>query len=371
MTMVTLRTTAPRPTERVKGERVRQSPEGIPTVSVIVLCYNYAHFLPQAVESVLTQRGVEVEVIVVDDASTDDSADVARTLAARDSRVRLVSNPQNLGMVGTFNNGLATATGEFLVRLDADDLLTPGSLARAAALFEAFPEVGLVYGHPVHFETPAPPAHRDRASSWEVLAGSEWVELRCRRGVNCVTSPEVLMRASVVDRVGGQRALGHTPDMELWMRIARDSDVGWIGGADQAFHREHPDSMSATGLDVMTDLHERLEAFEILLNDGIGDAAENARMLELARTALADEAVARTASAYARGRGGSAETEAYLEFARELGVDLDTLPHSRALRVALKAGPSRARFSPFLLASAASYRLAREAGRLQWRARGL
>lgn len=231
--------------------------------------------------------------------------------------------------------------------------------------------MGIVYGHPVHFETPTPPRHRDRATSWEVLDGCDWVELRCRRGVNCVTSPEVVMRSSVVERVGGQRPLGHTPDLEMWMRIARESAVGWVGGADQAFHREHADSMSATGLDVMTDLNERAEAFEILLTDGRGDIAENARMLALARAALADEALARTVSAYAKGRGGTDETDGYLGFAESMAVDVKTLPHGAAALKAVRLGPVRARFSPALITNAATRKLAGQWSRLEWRSRGL
>ena len=371
MNTIDLDTAAPRPIERVRGVRLLQRPIATPTVSVVIPCYNYAHYLPQAVASALDQQDVQVQVIVVDDKSTDDSAAVADRLAAADPRVHALRNAQNLGMVGTFNNGLAAATGEYLVRLDADDLLTPGSLARATAFAEEYPEVGLVYGHPVHFETPEPPAHRDRTTFWDILDGRGWVELRCRRGVNCITSPEVLMRSSVVREVGGQRALGHTPDMEMWMRIARATAVGWIGGADQAFHREHPDSMSATGLDVLTDLHERRDAFEVLLTDDLGDPDWNKRMLSIARAALADEAVARTIAAYVRGRGGSAETDAYLDFARSLGIELDDLPHGEALRTALRLGPHRARRSPALVLSAAKYRLSRESGGRQWRTRGL
>lgn len=371
MSTIDLGTRAPRPLQRIRGDAVAQRPEGTPTVAVVIPCYNYAHYLPQAVHSALSQRDVEVQVIVVDDASTDDSVAVAEALAAADPRVTAIRNTTNLGMVGTFNNGLARARAEFLVRLDADDLLTPGSLARATALAQAFPETGLIYGHPVHFETDEPPAHRDRATFWDILDGPGWVELRCRRGVNCVTSPEVLMRSSVVEEVGGQRDLGHTPDMEMWMRIARASAVGWVGGADQAFHREHPDSMSATGLDVITDLYERWDAFAVLLTDDLGDPGWNARMLRLARVALADEAVARTVSAYVRGRGETDETRSYLEFADSLGIELGALPHGPALRTALRLGPHRARRSPVLTLAAARYRLVSETGGHQRRTRGL
>lgn len=365
MTRTTLRVL-----DQVRGAAVDQRPARPPTVTVVIPCHDYERYLPAAVGSALSQGGVAVDVVIVDDASTDGSAEAARALAAADARVAVLVNDRNRGPVETFNRGLAAATGEYLVRLDADDLLTPGSLARAAALAERYPGVGLVYGHPLHFSTPEPPRHRDRATSWTVVSGLSWLELRCELGVNCITSPEVLMRTSVVAAVGGQRALAHTHDMELWLRIARESDVGWIGGSDQAWHREHAGSLSA-GLDRMADFRERARAFELLFTDGRGERERDRRMLGLARSSLADDALARVATAYARGRGGGAETDAYLEFARGLGVDLDALPHSGVAHAAQRLGPARARCSPRVVAGAAIYRATTEWRRLRWRSTGL
>src|SRR5215210_1888787 len=101
-----------------------------PRVSVVIPLYNYGRFLGECVQSALDQDGVDVDVLVIDDASTDDSLSVATAIAAGDSRVRVVCNERNLGMVGTMNEGLWAAGGEYLVKLDADDLLTPGALAR-------------------------------------------------------------------------------------------------------------------------------------------------------------------------------------------------------------------------------------------------
>ncbi|WP_250280018.1 glycosyltransferase, partial [Frankia sp. Cppng1_Ct_nod] len=105
-----------------------------------------------SVGSALDQPGVATDVVIVDDASDDDSASVAVSLAAADSRVGVLTRRANGGPVAAFNDGLAKAQGEYLVRLDADDLLTPGSLARSLALLEANPWVGMAYGRPLHFD---------------------------------------------------------------------------------------------------------------------------------------------------------------------------------------------------------------------------
>ena len=96
-----------------------------PKVSVIIPCYNYGRFLPEAVKSALSQERVETEVIIVDDASTDDSGAVAERFARSDPRVTVIRHERNAGHIVAFNDGYAMATGELLARLDADDLLTP------------------------------------------------------------------------------------------------------------------------------------------------------------------------------------------------------------------------------------------------------
>jgi hypothetical protein len=355
---------------RIPGTDVVR-PGPLPRVTVVVPCFNYARYLPVAVGSALDQEGVAVDVVVVDDASTDDSLAVARGLAAADPRVTVVAHERNAGPVATFNDGLEQVTGDYLVRLDADDVLTPGSLARAVALAETFPQVGMVYGHPVHFSGDDLPPARTRVRSWTVWSGDSWLAFRCREGVNCITSPEVLMRTSVVRQVGGQRDLAHTHDMEMWMRLARQADVGWLDGPDQAWHREHAGSRSAVDVDVLTDLAERAEAYTTLFTDGLGLPRTDAALLDVARHALAEEAVARVCQAYAAGWGGNATTDAYLAFARSQVGDLDGLPSARRLHASLRAGPRWARFVPQLLLPAVLHRLRAELRTRLWRWTGL
>jgi glycosyltransferase involved in cell wall biosynthesis len=271
---------------RITPERV-QEPK---SVSVVVPCYNYARYLRQAVFSALDQRGVEVTVIIVDDASTDESLNVARAIAASEPRVTVIANSENAGPVRTFNRGLAAATGEFLVRLDADDMLTPGSLERSVALLQAFPSLGLVYGHPLHFAD-SPPAAREHATRWQVWRGKDWLFTRCVTGTNVITSPEVVMRKSVVDRVGGQRDLAHTHDMEMWFRIAAHSDIGYVAGADQAWHREHAASLSNKAEDPEVILREIADAFDVLFGNWSADDADPAPFRAASRQGVATQAI--------------------------------------------------------------------------------
>ena len=319
-------------------------------VSVVIPCYNYGSHLPAAVGSVLCQEGVDVEVIVVDDASTDDSVQVAEALASRDRRVRLLRHDQNQGPVATFNDGLAAATGEFLVRLDADDVLTPGSLARSAAVCRQFPGVGLVYGRPIHFDRDPPPMRRP-SPSCTVWSGRKWLEDRCSTGVNVITSPEAFLRMSVVLRVGGQRQLAHTHDMEMWMRVASVSDVAYIRGADQAWHREHPGSLSLQADDELglTILRERRAAFDVLFAEPVPDAAVDSQLATLARRTLAVEALGRAAYEYDRGRAPARDVAPLVGFALETDPTVRSTSEWRALDARTMAGERWATNRPWLL----------------------
>jgi len=106
--------------------------------SVVVPSYNASQTIEATVGSVLTQEFDDFEVVISDDGSTDDTLLLARTLAARDSRVRVVTD-ENAGCAVARNRGFASARGEFCVMLDSDDLLEPTYLSAMSALIDAHP----------------------------------------------------------------------------------------------------------------------------------------------------------------------------------------------------------------------------------------
>jgi hypothetical protein len=321
----------------------------VPKVSVIIPCYNHGHFLCDSIGSALSQEGVEPEVIVVDDASTDDSAGVAQRFADADPRVLVIRHSRNTHHVIAFNDGYTAATGEFIVRLDADDMLTPGSLARSVALFDAFPSVGLAYGRPRHFATKIPPTPRvGPPRSWTIWSGAEWVAERCRRGCNVITTPEAVIRASVMKQIGPlSLRLRFAQDMEMWLRTAAVSDVGRVDGPDQALHRDHPDSMSQTiGAGRMLDLRERCEVFATLF-DGPGRQLPSADELHAtAKRTLAAEALEEACRAYDRGRTQTVDIDAYVSFALETYAWAKELPEWRALEWRRRVGAVAAPYMP-------------------------
>lgn len=234
-----------------------------PTVSVVIPCYNYGNYLPAAVASVTGQSGVDLDIIIVDDASTDGSQDVARALAAADPRIRLILHEQNKRHIATYNDGLREARGDYVVLLSADDLLAPGSLERSTALMEHHPEIGLVYGYAADFSD-APPVPRKTLETWSLWTGQEWIARMCRGGMNMMRSPEAVLRRSIMDElVGYDSALPHSADMDMWMRAAALADVGRIGGPDQAYYRVHDQNMHLNAFaGLMTDALARKLTFD-------------------------------------------------------------------------------------------------------------
>jgi glycosyltransferase involved in cell wall biosynthesis len=315
----------------------RRTPQPLtsrPTVSVVIPCYNYGRFLPRCVGSVLSQPGVDLEVIIVDDASPDGSVAVAREIAAGDPRVRVIANEVNKRHIATYNVGLSAATGDYVVLLSADDLLAPGALARACALMEAEPTMAFVYGFCPDF-TDEPPAPKNDVRSWTVWPGDEWLTRVIGRGHNVVMCPEVVMRTSVFRDLGGyDPGLPHSADFYLWMAAATRGPVGRINGSDQAYYRVHGNNMHLNEFaGVYTDMRERRKAFETLIAEEGSRLADAAGFEAVVRRALARDALVLVCRAYDRGDEAVLERATdFMEFAVETDAAVQGTPLWRSCR---------------------------------------
>jgi glycosyltransferase involved in cell wall biosynthesis len=297
------------------------------SVSVVIPCYKYGHFLEEAVTSVLDdQEGVDVRVLIIDDASPDDSADVARKIAARDPRVEVIVHPVNKGNIATFNEGLLEwADGDYCILLSADDQLTPGALRRAGDLLDAHPEVGFVYGRSLWIMNGTPlPEARMRVQGWSVWPGQRWLEQLFRQAENPVTAPTLVVRTTLQKRVGGyDPQLPRAADMEIYMRFAANADVGFIRGVDQAYYRLHEQNMSK-GVSALMDLRQRRSVFEVVL-DRYGEKLPDPKRLSgIVNRQLGREALWSAGRVYHRGRVRQTELARRL-----LGAGTETIEEER------------------------------------------
>jgi len=343
-------------------------------VNVVIPCYNYGHFLTDCVSSVLDdQPGSDVRVLIIDDASDDGSADTARQIAASDKRVDVLVHPVNRGHIATYNEGLLEwADGDYSVLLDADDRLTPGALCRATDLMDEHPEVGFVYGHPIHFRDGGPlPQARTSARGWSIWRGHWWLKRRFREANGCITTPEVVVRTSLQHLVGGyDPRLPHTGDIEMWMRLATYADVGYVRGADQAYYRVHGQNMSKAR-DHIVNLRQRRLAYELLV-ERCGDRIPGADELSsIVHRKLAYEALWLAARAYDRGRVPQTPVDELVSFARDCWPQAETSAAYRAFRMRSRIGPTAMPYLQPLIVSAMVRRARNWLWWQSWKRRGL
>lgn len=233
------------------------------SVDVIVPCYRYAHFLRECVESVLTQHGVNVRVLILDDASPDNTPEVGAALARQDKRVIYVRHAVNKGHIATYNEGIEWASGDYLLLLSADDYLFPGALQRATELLDSHNDAGFAFGRFIELYadgTERPSMRLFGASEKSpalVLKGHSFIKRSWPSGI--VSAPTAVVRTVLQKRVGGYRAdLPHAGDMEMWLRLAAHASVGFLD-AYQAVYRKHGSNMSEAylGRDWLPDVKQR------------------------------------------------------------------------------------------------------------------
>ncbi|SDH72323.1 Glycosyltransferase involved in cell wall bisynthesis [Paraburkholderia steynii] len=115
-------------------------------ISIVIPAYNYARYLTDAINSIVSQDIEDIEVIVCDDCSTDDTKEVVERFARDDGRVQYFCNEMNLGAILNINQGMKRARGEYVVLLGADDMLAPGSLRTLKDILDGHPECGYAFG---------------------------------------------------------------------------------------------------------------------------------------------------------------------------------------------------------------------------------
>jgi len=209
-----------------------------PAVTVVIPTYNRRHLLAEAIDSALSQRGAEVDVVVVDDGSTDGTVDWLHTAYA-DRPVQVLSNTGRKGPAGGRNTGMRAARGDLVALLDSDDRFRPGHLAQAVQAFQRFAELGLVFGRarylrngqPDDYMGPlferklasAPTAHRDEGLA---VFAPEFFDHLLANGCWFNLSSVVLRRGLAVQ--GMNEGLRIAEDYEFWVRLAQHHRFGCL-----------------------------------------------------------------------------------------------------------------------------------------------
>jgi glycosyltransferase involved in cell wall biosynthesis len=212
-------------------------------VSVVVTAYNAAAFLERAVESVLGQTVPVLEVLVVDDASGDETPAVAAALARRHARVLYVRRQENGGVSAARNEGIRRARGEWVAFLDADDAWLPEKLARQLVALEKNPQAAWAYCDGWHADAELRPT-RHRLSDGLGCASQGWIYERLLAG-EFVWPSTTLFRREVFAAVGlFDEGLRGCEDWDFFIRVARRYPCVYVP-EPLVLHRTHPASLTA------------------------------------------------------------------------------------------------------------------------------
>ena len=199
-----------------------------PLVSICIPTYNRAGMIGKAIESALGQTYRNIEVIVVDNASSDNTADVVASYV--DERLTYVKNERNLGLFGNFNRCIELATGKFLHILHSDDYIDPDFTARCIAFFQEHPSLVMtstrarIVGN--SFETDSACSDTDLVYP----APDGFRRLLANRSY--IACPSVMIRRDIYRDVGPfSLEYPYSSDFYQWLRIARNHDIGFVSGA--------------------------------------------------------------------------------------------------------------------------------------------
>jgi Glycosyltransferases involved in cell wall biogenesis len=213
-----------------------------PLVSIIIPCYNVARWLGAALESAFAQTWPHLEIIVVDDGSTDNSLEIARSFESRGARV--VTQP-NAGQCAACNHGLRLSRGDFVKFFDADDLLSPNAVELQVRALQQHPGA-IAYGEWARFHHTPEEARFERRPGWHDAPPIDWLAEIWADGQPMMQCAQFLIPRALLDRVGGwDERLSLINDFEFFARVTLASTgVVFTPGARLYYRSGLPGSLS-------------------------------------------------------------------------------------------------------------------------------
>ncbi|SJM96175.1 putative Glycosyl transferase family 2 [Crenothrix polyspora] len=228
-------------------------------VSVIMPAYNCAKYIGHALDSIQLQSIPEWEVIVIDDGSTDETADIVDRLAVKDSRIRLLRQPASGKPSIARNTGLAVAVGEFVCFLDADDFYAPTKFASCLNAIEQYPDVGLVFHDVSYVDTfgkVLPDSYLERSDfkanaekflvhteSNSYCCGSDFYFFISTANNSTLLISSVFIRRKYCIRFSNELLVGE--DLDLWLRLLSQSMQFMFVEDVLAYYRRHDNNLTA------------------------------------------------------------------------------------------------------------------------------
>ena len=203
-------------------------------VTIICLCYNQEEFVLDSLQSVINQDYEKIELIIVDDCSSDNSKSVIKNWLLDFPQVQFIANESNLGITKAFNKALKLAKGTFIIDLAADDLLAANCVRLQVNAFKTSPykNVGIVYGNATlitengGFDSYYFPINKDRKVLEQRVTGDIYASVLA--GGNSICSVSSMIKKSVYDVLGGYDENLAYEDLDFWIRASRSYAFDFI-----------------------------------------------------------------------------------------------------------------------------------------------
>lgn len=203
-------------------------------VTIICLCYNQQEFVLESLDSVINQDYKNIELIIVDDCSTDNSKSIIENWLADNPGIPLIANTTNLGITKAFNQALQLANGDYIIDLAADDILVPNCVRLQINAFENshYKNLGVVYGnaalitekglfHSYYFDVGS-----DKKAIQKRATGDIYQSILA--GGNSICSVSSMIKKTVFDTLNGYDENLAYEDLDFWIRAARVYDFDFI-----------------------------------------------------------------------------------------------------------------------------------------------
>jgi glycosyltransferase involved in cell wall biosynthesis len=216
-------------------------------VTAAITTYNRAGFLPEAIASAEAQElGEGMELLVVDDGSTDETEQIVRRFG---ERARYVQRP-NGGRSAARNTAIEHARGTYVAFLDSDDRWLPGKLRRQLDAFTAQPALGMVHGHVEVIDADGAVMPEMSAYHWDLFEAAHAKPVTyARYAFDCrCFSTAVMIPRALLEQLGGYDPALLLDDYDLYLRLALEAEIAFLHGAPLAQYRHHPGQMTSAEL---------------------------------------------------------------------------------------------------------------------------
>jgi glycosyltransferase involved in cell wall biosynthesis len=232
-----------------------------PKISVCIPVKNGGAFLPLAVESVLGQSFEDIELIIVDNCSSDGTAQWIEKRLASAPRIRFYRNTTDIGMTANFNACLKQAQGEYVKFLCADDLLLPQSLQRMSRVLDADPRVSLVVGARRLIDESGAKITTRRYAGSDISVPGPQVINKCIFGGNDIGEPSAVMFRRAAAARGFQESLVQLMDLEMWFCLLEQGNMASLADEVCAIRR-HPGQVTRGSITTGALIDENIALFQ-------------------------------------------------------------------------------------------------------------